>query len=169
MPYLYPFFLFQIKFEIEAVAIGFFLLWLWFRRILQVALLVKHIVCSAKYDELGAAVQLIADFLMLLALLEDKLLGEFVALLEPRIFLGQLLANLLWSLLAISHWGKALLLDAMGYQVIYYRLGTALRQPLVVFGISLVIAMALSSMVTFGFSFSNSTSLSSAWCWLTSR
>ena len=133
--------LFQIKFEIEAVAIGFFLLWLWFRRILQVALLVKHIVCSAKYDELGAAVQLIADFLMLLALLEDKLLGEFVALLEPRIFLGQLLANLLWSLLAISHWGKALLLDAMGYQVIYYRLGTALRQPLVVFGISLVIAM----------------------------
>lgn len=29
----------------------------------------------------------------------------------------------------------------MGYQVIYYRLGTALRQPLVVFGISLVIAM----------------------------
>ena len=59
--------LFQIKFEIEAVAIGFFLLWLWFRRILQVALLVKHIVCSAKYDELGAAVQLIADFLMLIS------------------------------------------------------------------------------------------------------
>ena len=135
-------FLFQIKFEIEDVSFGFLLLFglrLW--RILQITLLIKHIIGGAEHNELGAAVDLVADFLMFLALLLDELLGKLIALLEPRIFLGQFLANLLWSLLAISHRGKALLLDAVGYQIVDHRLGTALRQSLVVFGIALVVAM----------------------------
>ena len=117
------------------------MLWLRLWRILQIALLIKHIVGGAKNNELGATVDLVANLLMLLALLQDKLLGKLIALLEPRIFLGEFLANLLWSLLAIAHRGKTLFLNAVGYQIVHHRLCSALRQSLVVFGITLVVAM----------------------------
>ena len=78
---------------------------------------------------------------MLLALLQDKFFVEHVAFLEPRILLGEFLAHILRLLLTIAHRGEALFLYAVFYQVVYYRLGAALRQMLVIFAVSLVVAM----------------------------
>ena len=99
---------------------------------------------------------------MLLALLQDKFFAEHIAFLEPRILLGKFLAHILRLLLAVAHRGEALFLYAVFYQIVYYRLGAALRQMLVIFAVSLIAQWALSSMVTCGFSFSSVTSWSRA-------
>ena len=131
----------HLEFEFDFISFLRSLLLPRLRRILQIALLIKHIVGGAKDDKLGSAVQLIAYLLMLLGLLQDKFLGEHIALLEPRILLGQLLADGLRTLLAITHWGEALLLYAVLYQIVYHTLGSALRQVLVVFVVALIVAV----------------------------
>ena len=78
---------------------------------------------------------------MLLALLQDKFFVEHIAFFEPRILHGKFLAHILRLLLAVAHRGEALFLYAVFYQIVYYRLGAALRQMLVIFAVSLVVAM----------------------------
>ena len=101
----------------------------------------KQFVGGAEHFELGTAVQLVAYLLMILGLLEDEFLGEHIVFLQPWIFLCELPADCLRAFLAISHRGKAIFFDAVSYEVIYYRLGTALRQALVVLAVAFVIAM----------------------------
>ena len=57
--------------DVVAVFFSVFLFGFRLRRILQVALLVKHTVCRAEHDEFGAAVKLVAYFLLLLVELLD--------------------------------------------------------------------------------------------------
>ena len=103
--------------------------------------MVEHLIGGTKNSKLGTAVQLVAYLLMLPGLLEDEILGEHIVFLQPRIFLRELSADCLRAFLAISHRGKALFFDAVSYEVIHYRLGTALRQSLVVLAVAFVIAM----------------------------
>ena len=103
--------------------------------------MVEHLIGGTKNSKLGTAVQLVAYLLMLLGLLEDEILREHIVFLQPRIFLRELSADCLRAFLAISHRGKALFFDAVSYEIIYYRLGSALRQSFVVLAVAFVIAM----------------------------
>ena len=73
------------------------------RRVLQLTVLIEHTIGGAQNDELRPSVQLVAYFLFLLVLKGgDELLGQHIVLLQPVVFLGQLLADCLGLLLSIA-------------------------------------------------------------------
>ena len=111
------------------------------RRILQISLLVEESVGSTQHDKLGASVQLVAYFLMLFGLLGDKLGGEHVAFLEPWIFLGHLLAYGLRLFPSVTSWREPVFGYAVGDEIVDYSLSPSLREALIVFGTSLIVAM----------------------------
>ena len=93
----------------------------------------RHAVGGAQYDELGAAVQLVARLLLLLIGKGlDELLGQHVAFLEEGIFLRELSLDGLGLLLAVAYGREAVFGDAVLYEVVHHALGTPLRQSLVV-------------------------------------
>ena len=100
----------------------------------------KTIIGSPEHFELGSAVQLVADFLMLLALLQDKFFVD--ASPEPRILLGKFLGTFFgFFCLPVARGGRRCFLYAVFYQIVYYRFGAPQRQMLVIFAVSLVVAM----------------------------
>ena len=118
--------------DVVAVFFSVFLFGLRLRRILQVALLVKHTVCRAEHDEFGAAVKLVAYFLLLLVELLDVILRQHVTFLQPSVFLGEFLPYRLWLHLAVAYRRQSVCLYSLADEIFHHGLRTSLRQGLVI-------------------------------------
>ena len=104
-------------------------------------MLVEQSVGGAQHDKLGAAVQLVGYLLLVLVQMADKLFGQHVALLEPREPLGELAPYGLGLLLAVAYGREPVAGYALGGEIVDHSLGAALREPLVVLGAALVVAV----------------------------
>ena len=71
----------------------------------------------------------------------DERLCQHVVFFQPWVTLGQLLANHLWLLLPIAHGRQAVFGNATCNEVLHHRLGAPLRQLLVVFLRTFIVAV----------------------------
>lgn len=78
-------------FENKGIVITLFcFLFLRLRRVFEIAFFVEHAIGGTEHDEFSSAVELVANLLVLLALLEDEVGGQLIAFFQPFVFLRQL-------------------------------------------------------------------------------